>query len=73
MDLAFESLTILDLWSNDRFIILYDYTCNIFVVTVILYDLVEVSFNCYFNFIFYETMPAVHLVTVFVFILLLAY
>lgn len=42
MDLAFESLTILDLWSNDRFIILYDYTCNIFVVTVIFYDLVDV-------------------------------
>lgn len=56
MDLAFESLTILDLWSNDRFIILYDYTCNIFVVTVIFYDLVEVSFNWYFNFILYKTM-----------------
>lgn len=70
MDLAFESLTI-DLWSNDRFIILYDYTCNIFVVTVIFYDLVEVSFNCYFNFIFYETILAVHSVTVFVFTLIL--
>lgn len=73
MDLAFESLTILDLWSNDRFIIIYDYTCNIFVVTVIFYDLVEVSFNWYFNFIFYETMLAVHSVTVFVFTLWLAY
>lgn len=71
MDIAFESLTILDLWSNDRFIILYDYTCNIFVVTVIFYDLVEVSFNWYFNFIFYETMLAVHSVTVFVFTLIL--
>lgn len=72
MDLAFESLTI-DLWSNDRFIILCDYTCNIFVVTVIFYDLVEVSFNYYFNFIFYETMLAVHSVTVFVFTLWLVY
>lgn len=73
MDLVFELLIILDLWLNDWFIILYDYICNIFVVIVIFYDLVEVLFNWYFNFIFYEIMLVVYLVIVFVFIFWLVY
>lgn len=73
MDLVFELLIILDLWLNDWFIILYDYICNIYVVIVIFYDLVEVLFNWYFNFIFYEIMLVVYLVIVFVFIFWVVY